>query len=192
MTTRIPNLVDETLSDKIAERVRRSHADAIRATSRAIDDLYRLIAAIPVEWAVITASADQATIDESGPDLVTAFDTISFGSANHGIKVTGGIMDFPAGAWVVLAVLVLTHTAAGTAQFQFYEAPSGGNTAIGMASFHLSSTYATSQSGDVPAFAYVEGGTLALRCISTTSTNTVTVEGGTDYSRIYCFRVKAA
>lgn len=144
-------------------------------------------------WAVIIASGDQAGIDETAtPDLVSAFDTVHDGSASHGITVSAGVVTLPANSsgmrWEIEAKLVLTHSAAGTAQFRFYEAPSGANTAIGLTGLdHAASDVLSDLSGGngVGAIAWPSGATtIGLRCTSTTSTNTVTLESEWSYLSI--------
>lgn len=198
MTVRIPNLTDETLAEPAAERTRRKHAEILRALTKAVElldaDVSDLTGSIIGGWAVITASADQATIDESVPDLVTAFDTVSDGSASHGVTVSAGIVTLPVNTsgyqWEVHAQVALLHSALGTAQFRFYSLPASTNTAIGLTGFETSATNTNHASSAIGALAWLTGATtVGLRCTSTTGVNTVTLEY--EWSRIICREVKA-
>jgi len=198
MTVRIPNFTDETLAEPAAERTRRSHAETLRALTRAVElldaDVSDLTGSIVGAWAVVTASADQAGIDESVPDLVTAFDTVSDGSTSHGVTVSAGIITLPTNTpghqWEVHAQVALTHSALGTAQFRFYSYPASTNTAIGLTGFETSATNTGNTSSAIGAMAWLTGGaTVGLRCTSTTGANTVTLES--EWSRIICREVKA-
>lgn len=148
------------------------------------------------KWVVITASGDQSGIDESTPDLVTAWDTLSDGSTGHGVTVSAGVITLPANTsgykWELRAEVFATHTAAGQCAFRWYSAPAGANTAIGLVGLQNSATYTghASQGGAGDALAWVTGAeTVGLRCTVATSTNTVTVES--EWSRVIVREVKA-
>lgn len=148
------------------------------------------------KWVVITASGDQASIDESTPDLVTAWDTLEDGSTSHGVTVSAGVITLPANTsgykWELRAEVFATHTAAGQVAFRFYSAPAGANTAIGLEGLANTATYTgnASSGGTCDALAWVTGtGTVGLRCTVATGATTVTLNS--DWSRIIVREVKA-
>lgn len=167
--------------------------DKISGASQYNDGGNEVVVSEP-HWAVITASADQATIDESVPDLVTAWNTIADGSTGHGITVSAGVVTFPAPSpgkkWEIEAEVLVTHSAPGTAQFRFYDTPAGANTAVGYTGINISASNITGIGGDVSALAWkAAAGTMGLRCTSTTGANTVDLEY--EWSRLRIREVRA-
>jgi hypothetical protein len=147
-------------------------------------------------WAVIRASADQAGLDESTPDLVTSFDTIVSGSASHGITVSAGVVSLPANTsgyqWELEAEMYCLHSTSGTSEFRFYDAPSGANTTMGLEGQATDVTNATRITGGSRPIAWKAGtGSVGLRCTFTTGAMTVTAFGGGVGCRIHIREVKA-
>lgn len=145
-------------------------------------------------WVVITCSGNQVGIDESVPDLVTAFDTVFDGSSSHGVTVSAGVVTLPANTsgyrWCVEAEMVMVGSAASEVNMQFYEAPSGANTAIGRIGFYVTASNTGHAAGTVHPLAFVTGATtVGVRCTATTGATTVTLDG--TLSRIVCREVKA-
>jgi hypothetical protein len=159
-----------------------------------VDDGGNEVLAVAGHWAWITATNDQLGIDESTPDLITAFDTILDGSTGHGVTVSAGIVTLPANTpgfvWRIKVYLATTHSAAGFVQFQVYQAPSGANTIKGQPSVGIAVTHTSIFDGQVPAVAKLSGATtFGVRCVMTTGANTVAFEK--EWSRIEIEEVRA-
>jgi hypothetical protein len=177
-------------------RVWRAVTELQKDVTVAQEDITALDEAQVGAWAVVTASLDQATIDESVPDLVTAWNTISYGSSGHGVTVSAGVITLPVNTpgyqWELDARVYATHSALGQVGFRFYQLPATTNTAIGLVGLQNSATYTShgSQGGAGDAMAWVSGPTtVGLRCTIATGANTVTVEQ--EWSRVICREVRA-
>lgn len=155
-------------------------------------------AAVGTKWAQLKLSVDQATVDESGPDLLTGIDTIVTGSTGHGITVNAGVISLPANTtgykWRLRAGLGVTSSATGSANFSWTENPSGsppvaaGNGAV-MAMFDIAASVAYVGAA-AEAIHYVSGtASVGVICTFTSSTNTCTIIAAA--SKIFIDEVKA-
>lgn len=151
------------------------------------------------KWAIITMSGNEATLDESGPDLVTKLDTVSTGSTGHGITASAGAVTLPANTpgykWRARYGAAITGTAAASdGAFSWTANPLGSPpVAAGFPALWEPMTYTGNTSGTELATAalhFVSGtGTLGIIIIATQGATTWTMLAA--YCKAYIDEVPA-
>lgn len=141
MTITIPRLVDAALDDQTAERVRRSHAEAIQSLVQSLRDLEAR--AVTRRWAQFYMSTDQPSAATG--DLVV-FDRVL---AQTGGFTAGadGVLVMPPGFYRLTGGLLATPSTAIQVVSTWYRDPTVGNTIVDPGQAGVSTAVTNSDSG---------------------------------------------